>query len=67
VIVNLFVPVVAVLKKMVLSLLGEKIVAYMAFGLLTYLAGLTKTSIDNEVVSQWKKAYYNEAKPVDPG
>lgn len=64
---NLFVPVVAVLKKMVLSLLGEKIVAYMAFSLLVYLAGLTETNIDNEVVAQWKKAYYEKPEDTEPG
>jgi hypothetical protein len=63
--VNLFVPVVAVLKKMVLSLLGEKIVAYMAFALLDYLAGLTKTNIDNKIVEEWKEAYYKDPDPSE--
>lgn len=56
-------PVLAVLKKMLLSLFGEKLVAYVTFALLTHLASLSKTNIDDDVVMRWKAEYYKE--PVE--
>lgn len=51
-------PVLAVLKKMLLSLFGEKLVAYVTFALLTHLASLSKTNIDDDVVKRWRDEYY---------
>lgn len=60
--------VLGVLKKMLLALLGERLVAYVAFSVLEYLATLSKTNIDDEVVSRWKKEYYTptSVKSSDP-
>lgn len=59
----IFKSVLAILKKMLLTLLGEKLIAYVTFSFLTYLATLSETNIDDEVVRQWKATYYDE--PVD--
>jgi len=61
----IFKTVLNVLKTMLLKLMGEKLIAYMAFSFLTYLASLTKTNIDNDVVVKWKAAYYDEPDPLD--
>lgn len=57
----IFKTVLAVLKKILLSLLGEKLVAYMTFSFLEFLAERTDTNIDNKIVKEWKDAYYGEA------
>lgn len=48
------------IKGMLLALLGEKLVAKMTFSFLTYLAERTDTNIDNEIVKEWKDAYYGQ-------
>lgn len=52
--------ILATLKKILLPLLGEKLVAYISFSLLTYLATLSKTNIDDNIVKEWKDTYYGE-------
>jgi uncharacterized membrane protein YfbV (UPF0208 family) len=49
-------------KKMLLALLGEKIVAKVAFSGLDWLADQSETNIDNELVADWKGAYYGKLK-----
>lgn len=50
--------VLAVLKKMLLALLGEKLVAYVTFAFLEWLATQSKTKIDDKIVKEWKEVYY---------
>lgn len=57
-----FAIVLKTIKGMLLSLLGEKLVAKMTFSFLTYLAERTDTNIDNELVGDWKDAYYGQTK-----
>ena len=56
----IFKPVLATLKAMLLKLMGEKLVAYVSFSFLTWLASRTETKIDDDVVKRWKAEYYDE-------
>lgn len=56
----LFSVVLSALKKILLSLLGEKMVAKLTFAFLTFLAERTETKIDNEIVKEWKDVYYGK-------
>lgn len=51
-----------ILKNILLSALGERVVAKALFGVATWLASRSDTQIDDEVVAEWKKAYYGEGK-----
>ena len=56
--------VIATIKKMLLALFGERLVAYATFGLLEWLAEQTETKIDNEIVKEWKDVYYGASSQV---
>jgi len=51
---------VLILKNIFLSALGERVVAKGLFGAAKWLADLSDTSIDNDIVEEWEDAYYNK-------
>lgn len=50
--------VLAILKNIFLAALGEKVVAKAFFGTAKWLAAQSETNIDDDVVEEWRKAYY---------
>ncbi|WP_432473742.1 hypothetical protein [Amphritea sp. HPY] len=50
----------AILKNILLAALGERVVAKAFFGLADWLADQSATNIDDEIVTEWRKAYYGE-------
>lgn len=60
--------VLATLKKMLVALLGERLVAKVTFSFLEWLAEQSETKIDNEIVKEWKDVYYGQTpKPHKTG
>lgn len=51
------------LKKLLLALMGERLVAYVTFSFLEWLATLSTTNIDDRVVKEWKDEYYDAKAP----
>lgn len=60
--------VLATLKKLLVALLGERLVAKVTFSFLEWLAEQSETNIDDEVVKEWKDVYYGKTpKPRQAG
>lgn len=53
--------VLATLKKMLVALMGERLVAKVTFSFLEWLAEQSETQIDNDIVKEWKDVYYGTA------
>lgn len=51
--------VLSTLKSMLLALFGEKLIAYVTFSFLEWLATQSETKIDDNIVKEWKDVYYN--------
>lgn len=49
----------AILKNILLAALGERVVAKALFGIASWLASRSDTKIDDDIVAEWRDAYYN--------